>query len=135
MPHSHPKKMSTLHKVNTWTSREISNSDVISFVIKNNIVNLPIPKWRDIDSEEQCTRKIRCQPPNCWCVVVLFWRWKVISPSCHHWVIGQQLALDGLTRLWQLTIDTWELLELKDWKLNKLYMLFLHKWSKQNPFF
>jgi hypothetical protein len=27
-------------------------------------------------------------------------------------VVGQQLASDGLTRLWQLTTSTWELLEL-----------------------
>jgi hypothetical protein len=28
-------------------------------------------------------------------------------------VLGQQLALDDFIRLWQLTINTWELLELK----------------------
>ncbi len=29
-------------------------------------------------------------------------------------IVGQQLALDGFTRLWQLIRGTWELLELKD---------------------
>jgi hypothetical protein len=37
-------------KINTWTSKEISNGDVILFVIKKNIVNLSIPKWRDINN-------------------------------------------------------------------------------------
>jgi len=39
-------------KVNTWTSREISNSHIISFVIQKNIVNSSIPRWRDINSGE-----------------------------------------------------------------------------------
>jgi hypothetical protein len=39
-------------KIDTWTFRKIANSDVISFVIKKNIVNLSIPKWRDINNEE-----------------------------------------------------------------------------------
>ncbi len=47
-------------------------------------------------------------------------------------VVGQQLASDNLTRLWQLTRGTWELLELEDWKPNKLRTSFLHKWSKGN---
>jgi hypothetical protein len=39
-------------KVNIWKSREISNNDIISFVIIKNIVNSSIPKWRDINSGE-----------------------------------------------------------------------------------
>jgi hypothetical protein len=29
--------------------------------------------------------------------------------------------------------NTWELLELEDWELNKLLTLFLHTWLKENP--
>jgi len=47
-------------------------------------------------------------------------------------VVGQQLASNSLVGLWQLTSSTWELLELEDWKPNKLWALFLHKWSKEN---
>jgi len=47
-------------------------------------------------------------------------------------VVGQQLASNGFTRLWQLIACTWELLELEDWKPNKLWVLFLCKQSKQN---
>jgi hypothetical protein len=36
------------NKINTWTIREISNSDVILFVIKKNIVNSSIPRWWNI---------------------------------------------------------------------------------------
>jgi len=39
-------------KVNTWTSKEFTNSDVISIVIGKNIVNLSIPKWQDINNGE-----------------------------------------------------------------------------------
>jgi hypothetical protein len=35
-------------------------------------------------------------------------------------IVGQQLASNNLTRLWQLTTCKWELLELKDWEPNKL---------------
>ncbi len=48
-------------------------------------------------------------------------------------VVGQQLASDGLIRLWQLIEGIWELNELEYWKPNKLQTLFLHKRSKENP--
>jgi hypothetical protein len=51
-------------------------------------------------------------------------------------VVGQQLALEGLTALGQLTkTDTWELLEHEDWEPNKLRALLLRRWSKENPTF
>jgi hypothetical protein len=44
-------------------------------------------------------------------------------------VIGQQLALEGLTRLGQLIlVGTWELLEQKDWEPHKFQVLFLWRW-------
>jgi hypothetical protein len=39
-------------KEDTWTSREIANSDIILVVIKKNIVNLSIPGWQDINDKE-----------------------------------------------------------------------------------
>ncbi len=48
-------------------------------------------------------------------------------------VVGQQFASKGFTRLGQLTVaSTWELLEQKNWELNKLQALFLQRWSKEN---
>jgi hypothetical protein len=52
MPHDHPKKLQHCDKVNTSTSREISNGDVVLFVIRKNIVNLFIPRWKDINNGE-----------------------------------------------------------------------------------
>jgi hypothetical protein len=49
-------------------------------------------------------------------------------------VVGQQLTSKGFTRLVQLiVVSTWELLEQKRLEPNKLRMLFLCKWSKENP--
>ncbi len=43
-------------------------------------------------------------------------------------VVGQQLALEGLTRLGQLTATgTWELFEQGDWEPNKLQVLLLQR--------
>ncbi len=46
--------------------------------------------------------------------------------------VSQQLALDGLTKLWQFIIGTWEFLELENWEPNKFRALFLNKRSKEN---
>jgi hypothetical protein len=46
--------------------------------------------------------------------------------------VSQQLALDGLTKLWQFIVGTWELLELENWEPNKLRALFLNRRSKEN---
>jgi hypothetical protein len=35
-------------------------------------------------------------------------------------IVGQQLASDNFSKLWQFTTRTWELLKLKDWEPNKL---------------
>jgi len=40
------------HKINKWTSKEISNSHIVTFVIWKNIVNLSIPRRGDINNEE-----------------------------------------------------------------------------------
>jgi hypothetical protein len=39
-------------KVNTWTSKEISNSHIISLVIWKNTLNSSIPRWGDINKGE-----------------------------------------------------------------------------------
>jgi len=65
----------------------------------------------------------------CYCVILNREDLFTFSPPR---VIGQQLASNSLVGLWQLTKNTWELLELKDWKPNKLWALFLQKWSKEN---
>jgi hypothetical protein len=39
-------------KVDTWTSKEIANSDIIAIVIRKNILSLSISRWQDISSEE-----------------------------------------------------------------------------------
>jgi hypothetical protein len=47
-------------------------------------------------------------------------------------VVGQQLASNGLTRLWQLIEGIWELIELEYWKPNKFQTLFLRKRLREN---
>jgi hypothetical protein len=39
-------------KIYTWTSKEISSNDVVSFVIKKKIISSSIPRWRDINKGE-----------------------------------------------------------------------------------
>jgi len=51
-PMATQKSFQDCDKVDTWTSKEIFNSDIISFVIKNNTINSSIPKWWDINNEE-----------------------------------------------------------------------------------
>ncbi len=41
------------HKIDTWTSREISNNDIILFIIRKIIINLSISRW-DINNRENC---------------------------------------------------------------------------------
>jgi hypothetical protein len=54
--HIHPtstqKTYQHFDKVNTWTSKEISNSHIVSLVIWKNVVNLSTPKWGDINMGE-----------------------------------------------------------------------------------
>jgi hypothetical protein len=51
-PQGTQKTYQHFDKVNTWTLKEIANSDIISIVIRKNIVNSSIPRWRDINSGE-----------------------------------------------------------------------------------
>ncbi len=83
-------------KVNTLTSKEISNSDIISFVIKKNIVNSSIPKWWDINNGENNSGEVKWQPPNCCCVIL---KMKGCFTFLPPQVVDQQLASNGLTRL------------------------------------
>jgi hypothetical protein len=110
-------------KVDTWILKEIANNDIISIVIKKNIVNLSIP-----ECETSTTRKTMHSKSNlptsqlfvCYYVILnTKGRFTFLPP----WVVGQQLASDGFIKLWQLTTSTWELFELEDWKPNKLLNL------------
>ncbi len=121
------------YKINTWTSKEIFNHNVISFDIRTNIINSSNPcgatstmrtimHWKNKTPTSQL---LVC------CGVIL--KMKGCLIFLPPWVVSQPLALNSFTRLWQLITSTWELLELEDWKPNKLWVLFLCRWSKENP--
>jgi hypothetical protein len=80
-------------KINTWTSKEIFNSHIISLVIWMNIINLSIPKWRDIN-RGKILHWVSKMPTSqlLMCCVIL--KTKVISFSCHH-----ELWADNLHQL------------------------------------
>jgi len=62
------------NKVYTWTFGEISNSDDVLFVNRNNIVNSSISKWEDINSWEKMhwrTKMLASQLLVCCCVNLL----------------------------------------------------------------
>jgi hypothetical protein len=58
MPHGHPKKLSTLQQSRHMNNQGISDSDVISFVIKTNIINSSIPRpWNIHNGENNALEK------------------------------------------------------------------------------
>jgi hypothetical protein len=102
-------------KVITWISREISNNHIVFLVIWKNIINLCIPKWKDINRGEivHWVSKTLAFQLLAWCCVIL----KI--EGCFifllPWVVGQQLAFVGRTMLWTFIVSTCELLGLHDW--------------------
>jgi hypothetical protein len=75
--HVHP--MSTqrtfqhFEKIDPWTSREITNSHIIFWVIQNNIVNSSIPRWGDINMGEivhWVSKMLTSQLLVCCCVIL-----------------------------------------------------------------
>jgi hypothetical protein len=107
-PRGNQKTCQHFDKINTWTSKEIANSDIISIVIWKNIVNsFTCGKTLTI-RKTMCWRNnlLASQLFVCGCVI--------LNTEGHLTFLPPQLALDGLTRLWQLIACTWELLELED---------------------
>jgi hypothetical protein len=101
-------------KVNTWTSREISNSHIISLVIWKNIVNLSIPKWKDINRGKTMhwvDKMPASQLLVCCCVIL---KTKGCFTFLPPQVVGQQLTLVNRTMLWVLIVGTCEMLELNN---------------------
>jgi hypothetical protein len=116
-------------KINTWTSREISNSHIVSLVIWKNIVNSSIPKWGDIN-RGKTMHWVNKMPTSqllvcCWVILKMKGHLTFLPP----WIVGQQLTSVDHTMLWTLITSTCELLGLNNWETNKLQT---QLWSNDN---
>jgi hypothetical protein len=95
-------------------------------------INSSIPKWCDINKGKTMHWRNKMSTSQLLVCCYVNLKMEGCITFLPPWIVNEQLALDGITRLWQFILGTWELLELENWKPNKLWTLFLSRWSKEN---